>query len=258
MRVNSLAGSRYFVTFIEDKSRWCEVCFMKKKSEVIEEFKKYKSLVEKKTEQKIKTVQSDNGTEYTSHYLEVFLKQEGIRHELPVEYTPQQNGVAERKNRSLVEMARCLMIKSGFSASFWTEAILTANHIRNRCPPRSLGGEIPFKMWTRTTSIVRYFRKFGTTAFALDKTPGNGKFDSRSKKCIFIRYSVQSKAYRFWDPEARKIIGTRDVTFTGHNQAENDFTDFIDEEVFKKNAENVIDSTYPKHKRKINKQKSAT
>ncbi|KAH0819226.1 hypothetical protein GEV33_003565 [Tenebrio molitor] len=238
MHVNSLAGSRYFVTFIDDKSRWCEVYFMKKKSEVIEKFKEYKSLVEKKTERKIR---SDNGTEYnTSHYLKDFLKQEGIRHELTVEYTPQQNGVAERKNRSLVETARCLMIQSGLSASFWAEAILTANHIRNRCPSRSLGGEIPFKMWTRRTPIVSYLRKFGTTAFALDKTPGKGKFDSRSKKCIFIGYSVQSKAYRLWDPEARKVIRSRDVTFTGRNQAENDFTDFIDEEIFKKNPENVI------------------
>jgi hypothetical protein len=245
MRVNSLAGSRYFVTFIDDKSRWCEVYFMKKKSEVIEKFKEYKCLVEKKTERKIKTVRSDNGTEYTSHYLEDFLKQEGIRHELTVEYTPQQNGVAERKNRSLVETARCLMIQSGLSASFWAEAILTANHIRNRCPSRSLGGEIPFKMRTRRTPIVSYFRKFGTTAFTLDKTPGKGKFDSRSKKCIFIGYSVQSKAYRLWDPEARKVIRSRDVGFTGRNQAENDFTDFIDEEIFKKNPENVSEFNLP-------------
>jgi hypothetical protein len=218
---------------------------MKKKSEVTEKFKEYKCLVEKKTERKIKTVRSDNGTEYTSHYLEDFLKQEGIRHELTVEYTPQQNGVAERKNRSLVETARCLMIQSGLSASFWAEGILTANHIRNRCPSRSLGGEIPFKMWTRRTPIVSYFRKFGTTAFALDKTPGKGKFDSRSKKCIFMGYSVQSKAYRLWDPEARKVIRSRDVTFTGRNQAENDFTDFIDEEIFKKNPENVIEFNVP-------------
>ncbi|KAH0809106.1 hypothetical protein GEV33_013683 [Tenebrio molitor] len=170
--------TRYFVTFIDDKSRCCEVYFMKKKSEVIEKFKEYKSLVEKKTEQKIKTVRSDNGTEYTSHYLKDFLKQESIRHELTVEYTPQQNGVAERKNRSLEETARCLRIQSGFPASFWAEAILTANHIRNRCPSRSLG-------------------------------------------------------------EARKVIRSRDVTFTERNQAENDFTDFMDEEIFKKNPENV-------------------
>jgi hypothetical protein len=87
-------------------------------------------------------------------------------------------------------IARCLMIQSGLSASLWAEAILTANYLRDRCPSRSLRGEIPFKMWTRKTPIVsyEYFPKFGTTAFALDKRPGKGKFDSRSKKCIFIRY----------------------------------------------------------------------
>jgi hypothetical protein len=100
-------------------------------------------------------------------------------------------------------------------------------------------------MWTRRTPVVSYFRKFGTTAFALDKTPGKGKFDSRSKKCIFIGYSVQSKAYRLWNPEARKVIRSRDVTFTERNQAENDFTDFMDEEIFKKNPENVIEFNVP-------------
>lgn len=118
MRVNSLSGSQYFATFINDKSRWCEIHFLKKKSEVAEKFKEYKSMVEKRTGRKIKAVQSDNGTEYSSHYLEDFLKQESIKHELTVEYTPQQNGVAERKNRTLVEMARCMLIQSGLPAGF--------------------------------------------------------------------------------------------------------------------------------------------
>lgn len=129
MRVNSLSGFRYFVTYIDDKSRWCEIYFLKKKSEVADKFKEYKNMVEKETERTIKTVRSDNGTEYINHHLEDFLKQEGIKHELTVEYTPQQNGVAERKNRTLVEMARCMMIQSGLPASFWAEAVLTANHI---------------------------------------------------------------------------------------------------------------------------------
>lgn len=206
MRIESLAGSRYFVTFIDDKSKWCEVYFMKKKSEVPEKSKEYKAMVEKGTGRKIKKVRSDNGLEYVSHYLDDFLKKEGIKHELTVAYTPQQNGVAERKNRTLVEMARCMMLQSGISGGFWAEAILTANHIRNRCPSRSLNGEIPFKIWTGRTSVVNYFQRFGTTVFVLDKTIGKGKFEPMSTKCIFVGYSTQSKAYRLWDPESRKIL----------------------------------------------------
>ena len=97
MRTVSLAGSRYFVTFIDDKSKWCEVYFMKKKSEVPEKFKEYKAMVEKNTGRKIKKVRSDNGLEYVSHYLDDFLKKAGIKHELTVAHTPQQNGVAEKK-----------------------------------------------------------------------------------------------------------------------------------------------------------------
>jgi len=194
-------------------------------------------MVEKRTGRKIKAVRSDNGTEYSSHYLEDFLKQEGIKHELTVEYTPQQNGVAERKNRPLVEMARCMLIQSGLPAGFWAEAILTANHSRNRCPSRTLNGETPFKIWTGRTPVVNYFQKFGTTAFMLDKTIGKGKFKPKSGKCIFIGYSIQSKAYRLWDPEARKILRSRNVTFTGLYQPENNPVDFIDEEIFEKGAD---------------------
>lgn len=238
MRVNSLGGSRYFLTFIDDKSKWCEVYFLKHKSEVLEKFKEYKSMVEKRTGRKIKAIRSDNGTEYTNNAFKNYLKKEGIKHEFTVEYTPQQNGVAERKNRTLVEMARCMMIQSGLAPSFWAEAILTANHIRNRCPSRSLDGEIPFKIWTKRRPVVSYFQKFGTTVYMLDKSKRHGKFEPKSKKCIFIGYSIKSKSYRLWDPQARKVVCSRDVKFTNFCQPENDYTDFIGDE--QSNDEEII------------------
>ena len=236
MRIVSPTGSRYIVTFI-NKSKWCEVYFMKKKSAVPEKCKEYKAMVEKNTGRKIKKDRSDNDLEYVRHYLGHFLKKEGMKRKLTVAHTRQQNGVTERTNRTLVEMARCMMLQSGISGGFWAEAILTANHIRNRCPSRSLNGEIPFKIWTRRTPVLSYFQRLGTTAFMLDKTIGKGKFDSRSKKCIFIGYSTQSKAYRLWDPESRKILRSRDVTFTGLCQEQKNFTEFIDENVWRKDPE---------------------
>ena len=226
MRVQSHNGSRYFVTFIDDKTKWCEVYFIKKKNEVAEKFKLYKAMVENRTGNRIKTVRSDNGTEFKCHEMEDYLKLEGIRHELSVEYTPQQNGVAERKNRTLVEMARCLLIRSNLPPVFWAEALNTANYIRNRCPSSSIKGEIPFNLWNEKMACVSHLQKFGSIAYMLNKQPQRGKFDPKSTKCIFIGYSDVSKAYRLWDPVKRKVVCSRDVKFTNFFQNEEQFQEF--------------------------------
>ncbi|HLP34673.1 MAG TPA: DDE-type integrase/transposase/recombinase, partial [Amoebophilaceae bacterium] len=112
MRVKSKGGSVYFMTFIDDKSRWCEIYFLKKKSEALDAFKRYKAYAENFTGKKIKFLQSDNGLEYCNQEFDEYLQNCGIRHRLTVPYTPQQNGVAERKNRTLLNTARCLLIQS--------------------------------------------------------------------------------------------------------------------------------------------------
>lgn len=237
MRVRSFGGTRYFVTFIDDKSRWCEIYFMENKSEVAKKFIEFKNMAERKTGMKIKCLRSDNGTEYVNNYMNDFLKNHGIRHELTIEYTPQQNGVSERKNRTLLDMARCMLIQSGLPPTFWAEAVNTANYVRNRCPSQSIDGEIPYKIWMNKTPDVKFFQKFGCSAFMLDKTPGKGKFESRSIKCIFIGYSEISKAYRLWDPEARKVRRSRDVVFTPSTNT-NEFEEFISEDIEHRFSEN--------------------
>lgn len=149
-------------------------------------------------------MRSDNGREYCSQKFEDFLKKEGIEHHLTVEYTPQQNGVAERKNRTLLDMARCMLIQSGLPLKFWAEAISTATYLRNRCLSKSLNGETPHKIWTGKTPTAVHLQVFGTKAYMLIKS-SRGKFDEKSIECIFIGYSTESKAYRLWDPVARKV-----------------------------------------------------
>ncbi|KRZ48337.1 Retrovirus-related Pol polyprotein from transposon TNT 1-94 [Trichinella nativa] len=112
MRQNSIGGSKYFVTFIDDHSRWCETYFLKNRNEVVDAFMDFKSHAENQTGNKIKTLRSDNATEYCSENFQKFLRVNGIRHETSVQYTPQQNGVAERKNRTLLDMARCMLLES--------------------------------------------------------------------------------------------------------------------------------------------------
>lgn len=109
MRKESLSGSKYFVTFIDDRTRWCEVYFIKSQADVFKTFQTYKAAAENHTGKKIKTLQSDNGTEYCNGDFDKYLEGQGIQRRLTAPYTPEQNGIAERKNRTLVEMARCMM-----------------------------------------------------------------------------------------------------------------------------------------------------
>lgn len=114
MRVESKSGSNYFITFINNHSRWCEVRFLQKKSDAYNAFNEVKALIENQTGERIKLLQSDNGREYLSKEFKDFLTKAGIKR-FSIAYNPEQNGTAERKNRTLLEMTRCLLIQSGLS-----------------------------------------------------------------------------------------------------------------------------------------------
>lgn len=209
----SLGGARYFATFIDDKSRWVKVYMLKTKDEVKTAFLKYKNEMECQKERKIKILRTDNGLEYVETSFDKELEKCGIRREKTMAHTPQQNGVAERMNRTLVEMALCLLLQSGLSLNFWAEAINTAVYLRNRCPTRPLKNKTPYEVWTGNKPNVSHFQTFGHKAYVLNKNPAQKKFDVKSQECIFIGYSEESKGYRLWNPRTRKIIKSRDVRF---------------------------------------------
>lgn len=227
IRVASHSGARYVITFTDDYSRWTEVRFMKAKSEAFQTFREFKAFVEKQHGQKIKCVRSDNGREYDNAAFNEFLKSEGIRREFTTTHTPEQNGVSERKNRTLEDAARCLMQQSGLPQSFWAEAVNTANYLRNRCPTKKLKGKTPFEYWHGREPTAHHLRDFGSKVFCLDKTPNKGKFDRRSKEGIFVGYSEQSKAYRIWIPETRTTEISRDVVFREEMTAHDDTVEDI-------------------------------
>jgi len=200
---------------------------LKHKNDVLEAFKEFKNLTETQTGIRIKCLQSDNGKEYCNSKFDEFLKQAGIKRRLTVSYCPEQNGITERKNRTLVEMARCLLVQSGLAPTFWAEAINTANHLRNRCLIRSLGVHTPYEKWTGRVPYVGYFRSFGTRVLALNKKPTKGKFESRSTEGYFNGYSETSKAYRVWIPSTRCVETTRDVKFLQDFSAPETYEDLI-------------------------------
>jgi len=134
------------MTLIDDYSRWCQVYFLKSKDEAPDKFVEFKRLVENQTGLKIKAFHTDNGKEFCNSIMDRVLKESDIQRRLTVPYTPEQNGVAERKNRTLVETARCLLKQSGLPITFWAEAVNTVNYIQNRCIIKALNGQTPYKL----------------------------------------------------------------------------------------------------------------
>lgn len=213
IRTTSLGGARYFATFIDDKTRYTKVVILKKRSEIITTFKNYMRQMKSETGQNIKVLRTDNAKEYLSREFTDLLESEGIRRQLTVEHTPQQNGVAERANRTLVEMARCMLLQSKLPLSLWAEAINTACFIRNRCPTKSLNNKTPFEMWNQRKPHLGFMRIFGTKAIALQKGVKGNKFEAKGKSLVMVGYSSESKAYRLWCPRTKTIIKSRDVRF---------------------------------------------
>ena len=134
MTATSLEGFSYFTTFIDDFSRKTWVYFLKKKDEVFSKFKEFKALVENATNRRIRVLRSDNGGEYTSKEFNNFCKDAGIKKEFTVPYNPPQNGVAERKNRSIIEASKALIHDQGVSMFLWAEAVSTAVYVQIVAP----------------------------------------------------------------------------------------------------------------------------
>lgn len=213
MRTTSNGGAKYFMTITDDRSRWGDVYFLKSKDEVPSRMIEFIEKVERQTGSKVKAVQSDNGTEFCNRKLDEYFKKKSIIRRLTVPHTPQQNGVAERRNRTLVESAKYMLMQANLPNSFWAEAINTVNYIRNRCISKSLDAGTPYEIWSGKKPNVKYFRTFGCKVFVTDTTPGKAKFQPRAKEGIFVGYSFESKAYRIWIPAERQTRVSRDVKF---------------------------------------------
>uniref|UniRef100_A0AAV1VK26 Integrase catalytic domain-containing protein n=1 Tax=Peronospora matthiolae TaxID=2874970 RepID=A0AAV1VK26_9STRA len=214
MSMATFSGKRYFVTFIDDKSRYCVVYLLKSKSEVAAKFMEYAAMAETQTGKRVKYLQSDNGGEYKSDKLARFCAERGIQQRFTPPYTPQLNGVAERMNRTLVECARCMMEHAGLGKSYWGEAVMTAMFLRNRCPTRAIHQDkSPYQVWTMKKPILANLKVFGCHAYVQVPQDKRAKFDSKSSLCRFLGYAEHQKSYRFEEVSTGAIKISRDATF---------------------------------------------
>jgi transposase InsO family protein len=142
--------------------------------------------VENELGRKIKTIRSDNGKEYCNKEFESFLIRYGIEHQTSTPYSPQQNGLAERMNRTLVERAKCMLFDAQLSKKFWPEAVATAAYIVNRSPTKSVNGKTPIEMWTGKKPNLSNMKIFGSEVMVQVPKEKRQKWDSKSRKLCLL------------------------------------------------------------------------
>ncbi|CAL5418427.1 unnamed protein product [Camellia sinensis] len=212
--VVSTSGYRWFVTFIDCFSRVTWIYLLRTKSEVFSCFQTFHKMVTNLFNAQIKILRSDNGTEYVDGVFRAYLEEHGILYQTSCVGTPQQNGVAERKNGHLLEVARSLLFTMNVPKSFWGDAVLTAAYLINRMPSSVLQFQIPIQLLPvayPTSSLPP--RVFGCVCFVHLQPRTRGKLDPKAVRCVFIGYSATQKGYKCYDPHTRKVYVSMDVTF---------------------------------------------
>ncbi|RVX19942.1 Retrovirus-related Pol polyprotein from transposon TNT 1-94 [Vitis vinifera] len=213
-RTASTLGFQYFVTFIDDYSRCTWLFLMKNRVELFSIFQKFYAVIQTQFNISIRVLRSDNAREYFSTPFTSFMSHHGILHQSSCAHTPQQNGVAERKNRHLVERTCTILLHSNVIFRFWGDAVLTACYLINRMPSSVLHDQIPHSLLFLDQPL--YFlppRVFGCTCFVHILTPGQDKLSAKAMKCLFLGYSRLQKGYRCYSLETHRYFISADVTF---------------------------------------------
>ncbi|WVZ98286.1 LOW QUALITY PROTEIN: hypothetical protein U9M48_043748 [Paspalum notatum var. saurae] len=207
------SGNRYFLLLVDDYSRFMWVALLGSKDLAQDAIKRIQAAAERTSERKLLALRTDREGEFTSTQFTEYCAELGVGRQLTAPYTLQQNGVVERRNQTLVGMARCMLKAKGLPGMFWGEAITTTVYISNRTSTKGTGGKTPYELWTRTTPAVHHLRTFGCVAHVKNIGPNVKKLDDRSKSMIFVGYEPGSKAYRVYDPASRRVHISRDVIF---------------------------------------------
>jgi hypothetical protein len=180
--------------------------FLKLKRKVFDKFLAYKALVENQFGHQIQKLRTYNGGEYVNNNFISYCTTQSIQMQHTVPYTPQQNGVAERKNCTLKEMDNCMIQSKGLSLKYWVEEINCENYIVNHTPTKALKNIILEEAWTKIKPFVSHFRVFGSMAWAHIPGEKTKALQPKSEKCIFVGYSEDVKGYILLQPHCNEII----------------------------------------------------
>ncbi|GJW46618.1 putative ribonuclease H-like domain-containing protein [Tanacetum coccineum] len=213
MRVESINGKKYILVVVDDYTRFGWVRFLRTKDETPEVIKKFIILTQHALNATVRYLRTDNGTEFVNKTLTEFCESVGITHNTSVPQTPQQNGVVERRNQTLMEAARTMLIFAKAPMFLWAEAVATACYTLNRSLVHTLHGKTYYELLKGKKPEVNYFRVFGSLCYPTNDYDDLGKLKAKADIGIFVGYAPTKKAYRIYNKRTRKIQETVHVTF---------------------------------------------
>ncbi|GJW97550.1 putative ribonuclease H-like domain-containing protein [Tanacetum coccineum] len=212
--VKSLMKKMYCLVVTDDYSRFSWVFFLATKDETSEILKTFITGIENLIDLKVKVIRCDNGTEFKNKVMNQFCEMKGIKREFSVARTPQQNGVAERKNRTLIEAARTMLADSKLPTTFWAEAVNTACYVQNRVLVIKPHNKTPYELFLGRKPALSFMRPFGCPVTILNTLDHLGKFDGKADEGFFVGYSTNSKAYRVFNSRTRIVEENLHVKFS--------------------------------------------
>ena len=192
--------------------------FLRFKSKVAGVFWKFKQWIETQSGHKIQDLRYDNGKEYTSDQFNLFYEEARIEHQLTAPYTPQENGVSERKNHTIMEMVRCLMFEKNLPKEYWAEETHTTIFLLNRLPTKAIAEKTPYEAWYGFKPSLKNPKVFGCLCFVYVPQIKREKLDKKAEEKIFIGYSSISKAYKIFQPNTKFFLISRDVHFMENDE----------------------------------------
>lgn len=207
------AGNRYFMLVVDDCTRYMWVYLLKTKDQAIGAFKVFKKQVENEFGLKIKCVRSDRGGEFTSNEFKQFCDEHGIKRQLTTPYTPQQNGMMEGRNRTVLNMTRSLLKAMSMPQNYWAEAVRHSIYLLNRIPTKPLTGKTPYEILKGRKPNLQHLRVFGCVAYVKVVQPHLNKLQDRSVPMVYLGTEEGTKGHRFYNPKADKLVIGRDVEF---------------------------------------------
>jgi len=221
VNVQTQTGKKYTLVIVDEYTRFCWVIFLRSKSEAATEIISFIKQVQLKYTKKVCQLRSDNGTEFRNNTLNSFSTETGISQNFSSAGTPEQNGVVERKNRTLIEAARSMLAESRLPTKFWAEAIACACHTQNRSIYVKRHKKTAYEVLRNRKPNVGYFHVFGCPVYILNDSSQLGKFDAKADEGFFLGYSVNKKAFRFYNMRTLKVDESIHVTFDESSSAIN-------------------------------------